>query len=269
MKNYNKKNCNFYYKISSEDNKDNVEIYIGQSCGKQLQNEILSAQKEVLIISPYVDMCKLYDLINLHDKGINVHIAFSKPYNRGHEEEILRKLIIQEKHIDEIKYNQKLNKLKKNRNMAFCSLILGIAIIILSVVAMFNTYSLNLYFLASLPFFIGLRYLIKKKESLNKLPIYYYTYKERIKFKYFWEYNNNRFIHSKIYIIDRRVAYLGSINFTYNGFNSNFETRVRITHQDQIENLVDFVNNIFNDHSNFNGHQIDYLGKDVHGEVLY
>lgn len=72
------------------------------------------------------------------------------------------------------------------------------------------------------------------------------------------------YVHSKIYVIDRKIAYLGSLNFTDNGFSSNFETRIRITDQHKVGELVDFVHDIFDDHETFKRHKLWFLGKKVY-----
>lgn len=35
-------------------------------------------------------------------------------------------------------------------------------------------------------------------------------------------------IHSKIFVIDEKIAFLGSANFTYSGFKTHYETRIKI-----------------------------------------
>lgn len=54
---------NFYFRSQGYNN-EAVEVYVGQSSGKQLNEDILNAEKEVLIISPYIDETKLDNLIS-------------------------------------------------------------------------------------------------------------------------------------------------------------------------------------------------------------
>ncbi len=110
----------------------------------------------------------------------------------------------------------------------------------------------------------------KKKEQSEKIEIYKYDYSEKLNFKYLRDnYGEKMFIHSKIYIIDRKIAYLGSLNFTNKGFTSNFETRIRITQQEKIKELVDFVHSVFDDDINFKKHEMYYLGKQIYSEEKY
>ena len=50
-------------------------------------------------------------------------------------------------------------------------------------------------------------------------------------------------LHSKIYIIDNKIAFLGSLNFTTTGFLFNHETCIRITDKSVIRHL----NNVYKD----------------------
>jgi hypothetical protein len=58
------KKKNFYFKAETGI-EEAIEVYIGQSCGRQLGYDILNARSEVLIISPYVDESKIDDLLAL------------------------------------------------------------------------------------------------------------------------------------------------------------------------------------------------------------
>ncbi len=86
------------------DNSDrNTRIYVGQNAGRYLEKDILNAEKEVLIISPYVSKDKIEGLINLSNKGVKVRLAFDFNIANQEKEEykqILKKLIIQEKKYD-------------------------------------------------------------------------------------------------------------------------------------------------------------------------
>ncbi len=48
----------------------------------------------------------------------------------------------------------------------------------------------------------------------------------------------NTYLHSKIYIIDDEIAYLGSLNFTGGGTRNNYETRVRLSDAPSVQKMV-------------------------------
>ncbi len=262
---------NFYLK-SEACNKEQVEVYLGQSAGRQLTLDILNAKKEVLIISPYIDETKLDELITLKNKGINVRLAFSD-LREEQKKTILRKLIHQQKDVNERLREEVLKK----KNLFF---ILSVTALVIAI-SLFLFLSLNLgsiqykniiYLVFSFISFIIFYKLNKKKQEVERTTIYKYDYFEKINFKYLrndFRSKNKMFIHSKIYIIDRKIAYLGSLNFTNNGFSSNFETRIRITNSEKIKELVEFVHSIFDDNESFNSHELSFLGRQVYSEEKY
>ncbi len=101
---YYKERKKYYFKIDTE-NSEGVEVFVGQNAGNQLNNDILNAKAEVLIISPYIDEIKLDDLLMLKNRNISVRLAFSdlRPEQYG---SILRKLIHQNR-VTDIKKKRK------------------------------------------------------------------------------------------------------------------------------------------------------------------
>lgn len=83
--------------------------------------------------------------------------------------------------------------------------------------------------------------------------IYDYTYTQLFPFHVIESpYTNSEsstFIHSKVYLIDDKIAYLGSLNFTYSGTKNNHETRVRTTDIEAIEQLRSMFNELPNEPS--------------------
>lgn len=265
------KKKNFYFRTQNYNN-ESIEVYVGQSSGKQLNNDILNATKEILIISPYIDESKLDDLIDLKNKGVNIRLAFSD-LRENQKKDILRKLIHQQKDT-----NQKLReKIVKNKNnlslLSVASLVIGTVLLLFSIL---NLQKLDLKFLLTFLFglicIFGFYKFNTRKKKIEKTSIYKYDYFEKINFKYLrnnFKSYDRMFIHSKIYVIDRKIAYIGSLNYTNNGFTSNFETRVRITQSEKINELVEFVHSIFDDDNNFKSHELWFLGKQVYSEDKY
>jgi len=50
---------------------------------------------------------------------------------------------------------------------------------------------------------------------------------------------SDTFIHSKIYLIDDKIAYMGSLNFTSSGTKHNYETRIRTEDASAIKEIKD------------------------------
>jgi phosphatidylserine/phosphatidylglycerophosphate/cardiolipin synthase-like enzyme len=257
----------FYHRIEDKINGDTVEVYIGQGAGTQLGNDLMNASSEVIIVSPYIDEQKLDELFMLKKRNIYVKLAFSS-LNEKQEYSILRKLIRQK----QIKDHEAAARAKRS---AQHNGILS-TIFLVAAIAFFT----NLYFHFQWPqlvFSLILGYLayyfMDKRTLSNKLPIYSYEYEENLHFKYFRNTNygaqSSPFVHSKIYIIDRKIAYLGSVNFTRNGFESNFETRIRITNTNKVNELLYFVNQLLDTNDYLNCHRLDWLGKKVYREYYF
>jgi len=256
---------NFYYKLEVSAT-EAVELYVGKSCGKQVLFDLQNARDEVLIISPYIDATKLDELIKLRNRNVNVRLAFSS-LREAQERDILKKLIHQNRFTNERAREAARKKSAFFNYAAMCSLLSGIIALAYSVFKTLQAghvhYSLSIPVLAYLLF----RYLSGEKSRAEQTPIYSYDYSEKINFKYLRSgISDNQFIHSKIYVIDRRLAYIGSLNFTNNGFTSNFEARVRITHREKIAELVSFIHTIFDDDRNFIKHELTWLGRRVYSE---
>lgn len=268
---YYKERKKYYFKIDTE-NSEGVEVFVGQNAGNQLNNDILNAKAEVLIISPYIDEIKLDDLLMLKNRNISVRLAFSdlRPEQYG---SILRKLIHQNR-VTDIKKKEKRESLK---NLFFLSSIILFCLGIFSLIYFgihlvddltnSNNFVALLVAIASL---YGFFRCWEKKAEVEKMEVYTYHYSENLNFKFIRNSRyDNKFLHSKIYIIDRKVAYLGSLNYTKSGFTSNFESRIRITQKEKVNELVRFVHDIFEDNVNLRKHELFYLGKQVYSEEMY
>lgn len=259
----------FYFKTETKEG-ESIELYVGQSSGKQLGEDIANAQKEVLIVSPYIDEAKLDELITLKNRSVNVRLAFSD-LNKKQYKEILKKLIHQDKETDIKKKEEKEKRTKKLFFGIIASLFITIVFFIYGIIKALNKepYFSAFCFLLFFTCFYITSLLLDKKAATSRIEIYNYNYFEKLNFKYLRNNGENMFIHSKIYIIDRRVAYVGSLNYTTKGFTSNFETRVRITEKQKIAELVEFVHNIFDDHDAFKRHELYWLGKNIYTEEKY
>ncbi|MEN2399457.1 phospholipase D-like domain-containing protein [Flavobacterium sp. MC2016-06] len=259
---------NFYLNTQTE-SAEFTEVYFGQYCGKQLNQDIQNSKSEVLIISPYIDETKLEDLIKLKEKKVNVRIIFNS-LRKDQERKILRKLIHQNK---ENNYVQKEIKEKQHDLYLMLSIVcicIGVVLFLFSIQNMKIDFRGVFYMLISFASSYGFWYFNNKRELTKKIQIYKYTYSEKLDFKYLRDNKENKMeVHSKIYVIDRKVAYLGSLNFTNDGFNSNFETIIKITQKDKIMELVKFANSIFEDNVNFKSNELWLLGKKAYSEEKY
>ena len=70
-------------------------------------------------------------------------------------------------------------------------------------------------------------------------------------------------IHSKIFIIDEKTAYLGSANFTYSGFKTHYETIIKVEDARAIEDISREVENLYN------SKELSYKSLDEWGKEIY
>jgi len=53
-------------------------------------------------------------------------------------------------------------------------------------------------------------------------------------------------IHSKIFVIDEEVAFLGSVNYTYAGFKTHYETTIKVEDKNAVREISEEVDKLYN-----------------------
>ena len=206
------------------------DIYIGQGAGKKLLDDLQTANKSIKIISPYLSPFLVKELIELKRGNSNLSIELItsdeiEDYKDVNQSNIY-KLIIQNKQLDREAERQR-NKWKKVFGILWAATI-GLSVIeYLSIIFLQDA---RLLF-GIIPIAISIILLLIYRSKISHKRIYDYHYSQLFPFKvYLSPYKSplsDMFIHSKVYIIDDSIAYLGSLNFTASGTTSNYETRVR------------------------------------------
>lgn len=105
-----------------------------------------------------------------------------------------------------------------------------------------------------------------------------YSYKQRydnLKFSYILKKNSSEedtFMHCKYYIIDDTV-YIGSLNFTNNGFSNNIETVIKVNDTKLAEDIRAYTNGLFTKGTkiNYHNHYKDcpFTGRKSLGAIVY
>lgn len=244
-------------------NNVNCDIYIGKSAGKKLIDDIDNAKKSVKIISPFTTPFYIEKLRRLQDKGIDTKLITTDiKFNTNKNKNILKNTITQHQHIDKEVLKIKQERIKFNKLLK-----IGIitCIILIPIFSLFinELIILNLIIIAIIIYIP----IIKKNNRIKDANIFSYTYTSNIPLKLLTPYNDLKdeddYIHSKIFIIDDAIAYLGSVNYTFGGIKTNHETRIRITSPETIQGLCELFNNVNNKESN-----TDYYLKNL-GRKLY
>jgi phosphatidylserine/phosphatidylglycerophosphate/cardiolipin synthase-like enzyme len=218
-------------------NNAQCDVYIGRGAGKKLMSEMASARTSVRIVSPFLSEHLIGGLEELHEKGIQVELITVEGNSRR-EHEALAALLQQHVHVDGIARNRsKRMRIALRMGYAFVGFGMVCGWYFLSqrlVIAM-------LYLLAGMGV-LGLSLVLLRK-AIRNIRIYSYSYASKFPLKVIRNYDDHEqrttYLHSKIYIIDNQIAYLGSLNFTFGGTESNYESRVRLTDRESVSKIVE------------------------------
>lgn len=245
----------------------NCDIYIGKGAGKKLIDEISTAKRNVKIVSPYLSPILIKQLINLHKKGIKIHLVTTDNIEDfyGESDKNIHQLIHQKKVIN------KEAEAKRSQWENMASVLLFISIGLIAVLLLGLAVYQQLKLILGLVPIAGLLVIRNSyQEKIRKQRIYHYKYTQLFPFKVFMSQSaqggsRNTFIHSKIYIIDDQVVYMGSLNFTASGIKDNYETRIRTTDIQAVQKIVEEFNALFY-HSKLPERDIQFWGSQLYKE---
>lgn len=221
-------------------NNARCDVYIGTGAGKKLMEEMEHAQRSVKVVSPFLSPYLVQKLIELHYKGVEIQLITTDTIEdfHGERKRNIHELILQEVHID------KEAKRTKNRWKITANILNGLAIALSIGFVILNYWLKDMGLLWSLiP--IALIYLAARhfRKRYNRERVYAYYYTQLFPFKVVLLKDDNGFgntyLHSKIYIIDDKIAYLGSLNFTGGGTRNNHETRIRLQDSLSVQKIVE------------------------------
>jgi len=242
------------------------DIYMGKGAGVKLMQDIRNAKKNVKIVSPYLSPFLIKELIFLHSRGINIKLITSDEIEDfyGYEKNI-HKLITQNKHIDEEAKQTRDNLVSLSGTLLFA--MIGLAVVLFPLMYLLKDFRFAYGFIVVAIMFFARDLVVKK---IKKTKVYHYTYKQLFPFKVFVSPNsgnsfNKTFIHSKIYVIDDEIAYLGSLNFTGSGVKENHETRIRTTDINAVKKIIEEMKDLFFN-SNLAERDIQFWGSQLYDE---
>lgn len=246
----------------------NCDIYLGQDGGKKVLSDIKDAKKSLKIVSPYLSPSFVDELVSLHFESVNVRLLTTDKIKENNSHlNFLRKLIKQHRIV-----NDEAEK-TRNKWIDWCSFLL------FGIVGYVIAFLLTAYFYSSIKLFYGIiplviAIMIRKlyQEKILQKRIFDYKYESLFPFKVFISptyknYYKGIFLHSKIYIIDDQIAYLGSLNFTESGMKYNYETIIKITDQESVDKIIKEFNDLFFS-STLPNHHINLFGKELFAEEI-
>lgn len=216
-----------------EINAKSSEMFIGRDAGRRLMQEITNAEKSIKIVSPYLSAKYVKELISLKkEKGLHISLVTTDEIKEDNHCEFYHTDLIEQEQITDYKR-------KKTRKKG----------IIWNLIAMFIIAFIGVEIPEA---WLGLVVPLVLLLFFYQMSIYEYKYHPQFRIKIInSEYNRQQkgdyLVHSKLYVIDNKVAYVGSVNFTYKGMVHNYENITRITDAKAVMKISKEIEEIFND----------------------
>jgi phosphatidylserine/phosphatidylglycerophosphate/cardiolipin synthase-like enzyme len=217
-------------------------IHLGTSAARQLLQDIKTAGQEVWVLSPCLSAEQMQLLLGLHRRGVRLTLVTSVSRNaignvEGYD---FRKELIKRVRKKDPEAAQKKDSLKNLLGLLWL-LLIGLAAI-----TSWTYYFYHIY--VPLTFgtltFISAAMIYATFRELHHTRDYYFSYRTIFPIRVFIDpgnpliQNNSRhFLHARAFIIDEKVAYLGSAEFTCSGLGENYESIIRAEDQEAISEL--------------------------------
>ena len=217
--------------------KDSI-IKLGRGIGIEILKEIKNAKTSVKIVSPYLSPEYIKELIHLHNRGVQITLITCDNLETNQFSDFKPSDIIKKEKIQDIK----LKNLKKY--LYFYSFILFlISIISFSIIFFLPQLLFIPIILSVITLIMFATAWIINDSKYNYYPIF--------KLKVFDSKSginpqSTNLIHSKIFIIDNQILFLGSANFTYSAFKTHYETIIRVLDPKAIRDIDEEIDKIYN-----------------------
>jgi len=233
------------------------EIYVGRYAGKELLQDIKSARQEIKIVSPYLSPSYVEELIKLQKKGVKITLITSDEIKEGDGtySDFNHKNLIRQKRILNKNAEEKRNMGLKVSGASFLipliliafsvDILIAIVFGVLSGVWFYRYYQLRIY--------------SYKYYSIFNLKVFFSQYARDVENK------GTHLVHSKLYVIDKKIAYVGSVNFTHSGIKNSYECIVKVKENNAVERISKEIDNLFNSKDRY-FKSIERWGKELYDE---
>ncbi len=246
----------------------NCDIYIGKGAGKKLLSDIRNAKKSVKIVSPYLSPFLITELINFQKRKLEVELVTSDNIEdfKSDNKKNIYELIVQNKETDDVAVKKREKWRKITKLLTYIGS--GLLIILIGVVYYLQDLKLTFGLIPIIIIYLVVR--LYKKKIKNK-RVFSYWYSQLFPFKVYESPYTTRqsdtFIHSKIYLIDDEIAYLGSLNFTASGAKNNYETRIRTTDYNAVKEIQEEFYQLMN-YSQLPERDMETWGRQLYSEPI-
>lgn len=208
------------------------DIFIGKNAGTDIKQNLKKAKKTVTIISPFLSgHITSQEIKRLLENNVKVNIVTKDTFR-------LYPLL---KEVTSTNSKSFLNENYHSNFLKFLLTFIFALITLLSInIILFLSFGFSFIKNISIDFQIfftivlaGISVILLKKMNSGN---YYSNYSIRKNLN-LHVLEKNYQLHSKIYIIDNKIAYLGSLNCTDSGFRYNHETRIKTKDKKFISDL--------------------------------
>jgi phosphatidylserine/phosphatidylglycerophosphate/cardiolipin synthase-like enzyme len=214
------------------------EFFLGQNAGTELLQDLQRARRSIVVVSPYASVKLLEQLGERQAAGVHVTLVTTTDAGRG----VGPALVQQTRHID-----TRAKELRSHLKIG------GVAAIVVMVLVAFWM-AMDQAWAAFGVAVLGAAAGALAYQYGENLRIYSYSYRYLFPAVRVFEspYGNGHpsrnprrmFVHSKAYVIDGEVAYLGSLNFTSSGMTHNYESCVRFTEPGAVGRIAAMVDSL-------------------------
>jgi phosphatidylserine/phosphatidylglycerophosphate/cardiolipin synthase-like enzyme len=220
-----------------ETSSKNTLIKLGRGKGIEILNTIKNAKTSVKIVSPYLSPDYTKELIHLHNKGVQVTLITCDSLETNNWSDFKPSDIIKKQEI----INPEANEI--NSKIPWLALIFFSIFIVSLPLAVFSFYIPIALLLITIIIFLSKYIMDDYKHISDYTPIF------RLKVfdsKSGINPQSTNLIHSKIFLIDEKILYLGSANFTYSAFKTHYETIIKVQDEEAINDVSQEIEVLFN-----------------------
>ncbi len=246
------------------DSRRGFAVHIGEGVGEKLYADIENAREEVKVVSPYLSVGYLKTLARLERRGVRVTLVTSTDYesaisSEGDRREAGRLLVLQRRHT-----RRRTARLK--RVGLPVSVLVALAGLLMALITFGSPASAPPQALTLGLALLGLS--VVAAVALSALRAHYYTYESVFERLRVWDGRSSGApaLHAKLYVVDGRVAYLGSANFTVSGLRHNHECLAELEDPEEVGRISREIEALCSEESQPFLTDLSALGRRAYGE---
>lgn len=263
---------------------ENVEFFFGKGVGEKIYDAINNANHSVFVLTPYVSQGYVDFLLRKKQEGIQVSLVTTTEAQKTNMHEIYKKIVLQHCVTDEKKLAFKTKAKRWCRLFAAGALVAGLAgLFWYSLHNNYHSYFKELkwfwhddtYFILIIMGVLFASYVCHK--IFHRIKVFSYFYSTRFPFVVVPSiYSENiksltpmldSFVHAKVYVIDDRDIFIGSVNLTKSGLRHNIESFIKISAHETVKEITAEIDRYLNVHCR--PINLNHLGACLYHEAPY